>query len=542
MRTGYIITLAAGALVAAISGMSLWRATSLMQRELGVLIPQTDSLASGWESAKVPSNGRSVTFLLSDARAALDPFLIAFAPEPGFAEAAGGWAGRNLLGGAAAVETPTALARAYADSTQLIHWTHRGFSAADEKMMARELEKAILKAHDAGAVIDIVASGADAGLVLAALKRVQGLERGGVKVGANKVVFLGARAEKGASKPANVLALAYVWTTGAVGGAVQMQSFDGPRVVQMQVFDGPRAGEVLSLDDTWPGLGSDADSVDKALRLIRGLVDSPESFDALLSRQEALRRDEKAKDRSAEAKEAAAAAAREDVKAAAAADAARQARRFQKPAAGEIAKPAKTRPPEAPQNGPADGSGAGPIATRLRWPSGRLYDYSQTMNGTEIGWLFSAPGDIVENLPHERMNVSLKIPAGMTQDDCHGYLTLKAVAVRKLGPGDHDAALHALYEKENGIYRTEPLVRASVFEVHGRRAALYKRAVAPDSNSAAHFDETQLVVETGRHIIFFTMTIYSKAAVRAFCANTYAEIYQGISESIRPDDAGGPSP
>ena len=65
--------------------------------------------------------------------------------------------------------TPTPLAKAFADKSDAVVWTHEGFSINDERM-TREIAKAVIKAHDAGAELNVVAQGRSAAPVLKALK------------------------------------------------------------------------------------------------------------------------------------------------------------------------------------------------------------------------------------------------------------------------------------------------------------------------------------------------------------------------------------
>ncbi|MBI4677510.1 MAG: formylglycine-generating enzyme family protein [Elusimicrobia bacterium] len=295
----FLPTLLVGAMVAGISGLALWRAKTLAERTVGVMSLPVERLAADWDAQKVPQGRRVVTFLLSDARAAADPFMVAPEPRGGLVETAGGWVNRNLIGAPPVVQTPTELGRAF-DSTTLVRWTHDGYSAFSEDAMSRELEKAIVKAHDAGAEINIVAQGEDAAPALMALKRLEGVERGGVKVGANKVMLLGMNAPRlkripsvsayDFSRPGNVLELANIW----------VPREEMARTMRMQVFGEKRKGGEFALDQVWPGLAEGSDSIERSLRLLRQMVESPDSLERAISRQEQALLDAEATRKAAE--------------------------------------------------------------------------------------------------------------------------------------------------------------------------------------------------------------------------------------------------
>lgn len=278
-----------------------WRVQRLSSRDLAVLTGQMDSLASDWEAKKVPLSSRVVTILLSDASAAADPFLLAPEEDEGVLETAGSWINRNLIGASSRVLMPTELGRAFANSTALVVWTHQGYSAVSEEAISRELEKALLKAHDAGAEINIVAQGVDAAAVLTALKRLEGVKRGGVAVGANRVLLLGMDAPRlklipsiaayDFSKSGNVLELASVW--------VPRDAY--VRTVKMQAFNGKRGGEIITMEQVWPGIVEGNDAVERNLRLLRKCIEGSETLDQVISRQEAALREEQARKADAEA-------------------------------------------------------------------------------------------------------------------------------------------------------------------------------------------------------------------------------------------------
>ncbi|MBI2790067.1 MAG: hypothetical protein HYX59_15455 [Elusimicrobia bacterium] len=499
-----LFTLAVGGLVASISGLSLWRAKTLVERELGVLTPQVDAMASEWEARKVPLGSRVVTFLLSDARGAFDPFLLKREEPSG----AGDWIGANLIGGEPASRTETALVRAFADSTALVAWTHDGFAKVSREAMTRELANAVIKAHDAGAEINIVALGSDAGPVLEAMKRLRGQERGGQKVGASKIVILGGGTAR--ERPENVLELAQVWTTREVGSGILIR-----------VLGGKRDGETLNLEELWPGLGDGADNVAKSLRLVRAFLESPRSLDEQLGERQALRLAEREK--KASAAEASSRAAADEAARLAAEAAAR--------AAAAARKAARTSPVAPREEAPEKKKPAATWADIPQgWGTASLLDY-EFPKDQDTGWVFSAPEENLEDLSANRRGASLRIlKAPGVIDSCEQGLQISAFPAKDLGPGDRDAAIHALFEKYGGAVYQERRAGATIRRtVHGRPAVAFE-GVGPDGSGTSYF-----VVDTGRDLIYLARRYYkSGASISARCTDGYRDAFERISKSIRP--------
>lgn len=509
MNARYLFTLGVGAMVALVSGASLWRARTLMERELGVLTSQVDGLAAGWEEAGVPPGSRVATFVFSDTRALLAPFLPP-AGEEGFADAAGAWIGRNLIGGNSVVPADAPLVRAFGDSTRLVSWTHRGFTAFGEAAMAREFEKALLKAHDAGAEINVVAQGTDAAAVLMALERVQGMERGGARVGANKVILVGLKAERlkrAAGKPANVVELAYLWAAPNPDGAMRLR---------MRLFDGSGEGETVDLEEAWPGIGDGGGAFEKRLAFIREAVESPMSLTRLLAEKSARTSGERAAKAAALAAEAAETAAR----AAAAEDEARKARAR----AARETKPAEREEKEAPGRPQAE------IGLPQGWGTASLLDY-ELAEDQDTGWVFSAPAENLEDLAAHRRSASLRIlkSPGVIAF-CDQSLQISAFPAKELGPGDRDAAIQALFERFGGYLRPERRAgKPRLSMVHGHPAAAFETVGAPGEGTS------YFVVETGRDLIYLVRRYYrSGETIIPACASGYRDAYQAMAKSIRP--------
>ncbi len=524
-----LFSMGIGVFVAFISILGVWRSTALMRRDLGILTPQIDDMVSDWKSKNIPLGQRVVTILLSDAGAAFDPFFLAPEPEGGFVEESGRWIGNNLLGTNAALQAPTALTRTYADSTQLIHWTHHGFSSVSEAAMSRELEKAILKAHDAGAEINIVAQGTAAGPVLAALKRVQGLESGGHKVGANKVILVGmsaARMKRIPSigpdfrKPGNVLELVNIWTTREVGSHLQVQ-----------IFNEERSGETLDLESVWPGLSAGGDSVEKSVRLLREFTGRPEPVDRLIGLQEALLRD-------AQEKKAITAAAKEtQIRPAATADTPKSARAESRPAYGrKTALPVATAAVAAPEKPRALKPGAPAPAIENTWPSASLMDFSRNTNGIETGWQFSAPADKLKVLASQNTKVYLPMNAasGLSDSQCLQYIEFRVIPLNKLGPGKREAEIQALFENETRIDPHPPCEKARKMNVHGHPADLLSTRQDIGGGGAKRESRVYVAIEAGPNLIYFFVSITTSKEAAEACGNLNRALYEGIPNTIRP--------
>jgi len=462
--------------LAVISGMALIRVNHQLDLALGTLTDQ------------VPERGGVVTFVLSDARAAYDPFLL----FRGKADTAGDWIGGNLIGGPPAVQTQTALIRAFADSTQLVSWTHDGFRTITRKSMSRDLEKAILKARAAGAVINIVAQGPDAAVVIETLQR--------TNAAVNKVILLGVNTKR--LKLDNVAQLANVWTTREIGSTIQIQ-----------MIGGRHDGETADLEALWPGLSSGADSVDKSMRLIRLLIESPRTLDDLIEEKQALASEARFR-RQGEA------AAR--AKAAAEAEAARTASRAPAPA---VFAPAAPRPAEEPA--------AAVTTARGDWSLATVLDYDLPQQDT--GWLFEGPVEKVLDLAADRRSVALVVlKSPGVPHSCEQFLQLSAFPASKLGPGDHDAAIQSLFESSTNGAR-QHVISGGIkrLVVHGRPASRF--TTGGDEGASVEF----FVVETGRDVIYLTRRYYraNKAPIAA-CVNAYRDAFQRIADSLRPAKAG----
>jgi len=224
-----IVPIAAAAFLF-IGSLLFWRNQKSVEAP-GPLSAGIEKLAGEWESNRVPAGSRSVTFVLADASRGEEAFSLP--SEPGAldrvqAKLAAWFSGAHKI---KTLRKAPPLAQAFGDKADAVLWTHDG-SRIDEEDMARKISKALLKAHDAGAESNLVAQGRSSGPAFKALKDLEGTEREGVQVGANKVVFLGMNGERlqripcaqayEPRRPGNVVELAFVWTDDPAAGAVKM--------------------------------------------------------------------------------------------------------------------------------------------------------------------------------------------------------------------------------------------------------------------------------------------------------------------------------
>lgn len=263
-----------------ISLLTFWRAHGLEARELGVLTGGVDALTAGWQAKGVPEAERVVNIIISDAEPEMGPFVTP--ADPGLLDRAIAWFRRSIWGGKPQAQTPTAFARAVADETSAVVWTHEGFSTVSEEAMSREVMKAVVKAHDMGAEINIVTQGVSVGPVLAGLKRLEGVERGGVKVGVNKVLIVGidpprlkripSIASYDFTRLGNVIELANIWSPDGSGGA------------RLRVYGAKMKGEEYEVANLWPVLNAPGVGLERLLDIIKELVTRVEALEKAVGR------------------------------------------------------------------------------------------------------------------------------------------------------------------------------------------------------------------------------------------------------------------
>jgi hypothetical protein len=283
------LTLIAGVLVVGISGLALWRAMTLVERQLGVLTGPVDRIAAHWEADKVPFSKRIIRLIISDARSAADP--AALSPQPPWSEQIAGWVRSRTIGGRASVDS-SALVIPFLSDPDAVVWTHDGFSTVTPEQMVNEIKMAVLKANAAEAEVDIVAQGASAGAVVRALKDLDGQTLKGEKVGANKVFLVGMNEARlkltpwasgeDLARPGNVLELAEIYAVNKV-----------PRTTRLELFVPHQAAQAYAMERLWPEV---AEASPQAFGLwIQGLLTRTQSLAQLASSQEAAAQEAEAR-------------------------------------------------------------------------------------------------------------------------------------------------------------------------------------------------------------------------------------------------------
>ncbi|MBI5211354.1 MAG: SUMF1/EgtB/PvdO family nonheme iron enzyme [Elusimicrobia bacterium] len=257
------------------------RVQALAKRELGVMTGRVDSMAAEWKAKGVPVEGRVVDFVLADAGAGPMAFVVPQAP--GTAEAALAWAKRSLLGGPPAVEAPHPFAEAFADDPAAAVWVHDGFAAVSAEAMAAEVAKAVVKARDAGAAVNIVAQGASAVPVLKAVRGLEGAVRGGRPVGVGKLVVVGMSPAslqemdpvffREFAKPGNVAESAFLWLPR-----------DPLAMPVVRLFSRGFNGAPLAGQELWPPLASQGSAIQSRdlTLIVKGLVAKAGSLESVI--------------------------------------------------------------------------------------------------------------------------------------------------------------------------------------------------------------------------------------------------------------------
>jgi hypothetical protein len=263
----YLLAVGLAALVCCLSLAAFWRAhVRNLPIGPGALTERLEELASAWTAKNVPFDARAVTFVIGDAEALDDP--LALVDAPSLIERTTGWL-RRAIGGRFASAPDSRLAHGFDGDAAAIVWSHAAFPTAEDEDDLRELMAAIVKAHDAGAELNIVTQGRSASLVLKAIASLDGTVRGGQKVGVNKLVTIGinhrALAAFGPAfkigRPGNLLEWTSIWNTESMPRATEIEVLGAePDVARY-------TGEML--DSTW-GAG-----LQDAVPLIRSLIASP---------------------------------------------------------------------------------------------------------------------------------------------------------------------------------------------------------------------------------------------------------------------------
>jgi hypothetical protein len=287
----YLFTIGAGGFALLVIVVGMW--LSLVKETdaaPGVLTEQMDKLAASWDAKKLLPGSRVVDIIISDAESAADPLTLVEPPSL--------WGritarlSRAFGRKPAAAPAESQICQSFADDPGSIRWTHEGFSAVTEEQMTKEIMAAIVKAHDAGAEINIVTQGRAASPALKAIKSLEGQVRGGAPVGVNKGFCLGVNREQltkldppffaNFKKPKNFREWSNLW----MGG--------WPHRMPMEVFAAGRDGEIFDGEDVvrailGRGLGDPKKltvDVQELIRAVRMLISSVDEMSNRLDAME----------------------------------------------------------------------------------------------------------------------------------------------------------------------------------------------------------------------------------------------------------------
>jgi hypothetical protein len=209
--TKYLLALGSAGMCFCVVLLGFWRIRTLDYSEGPLeLSIKVDALVSAWAAQNIPMRQRAAVLVISDAD---DSDVLAVAEEPWWLDRLSVWLRRGYGPRPRAVNVDSKFVKAYSGDANTIAWTHEGRTTASQRQMVREIMRAIVKAHDAGAEIDVVTQGASVESVLIALKNLEGQARGGAQVGVNKLVSVGASqaALRGFERPANLFEWATLW-------------------------------------------------------------------------------------------------------------------------------------------------------------------------------------------------------------------------------------------------------------------------------------------------------------------------------------------
>ena len=154
-----------------------------------MLTAKLEKVVSDWAANRVPVNERVINLIIGDAGAEV----LSLVPQD-----------------------------------KAVTWTLDGYSKAQEKEVIEVLARSIVKAHDFGAVLNIVAQGEVGAAVLKSVKSLEGQMRGGAQVGVHGLAILGMDARRLKAydpgyfekvvRPLNVGEWANIYTTTPSGG------------------------------------------------------------------------------------------------------------------------------------------------------------------------------------------------------------------------------------------------------------------------------------------------------------------------------------
>ncbi len=168
------------------------------------------------------------------------------------------------------------------------------------------------------------------------------------------------------------------------------------------------------------------------------------------------------------------------------------------------------------------------------WPSAAVRSFDSSEAGTDIGWLVSAPPDILKRLT-DGVTVSDIAAPGFSHEQCWPYLELVTILASKVDPKNRDASIQTIHEKPR---RVKPQTLASDVvkqTVHGYPAAIFAMERRPGRFYKVATRSTYVVVEAGKHLIYLVYSVnYDKKENREACMSSYMTLFQEIGDSLRP--------
>jgi|GEM_PF-2543765 len=285
--------------------------------EPGILSAQVDKLVAGWTAQNTPASNRVVDLIISDAqeaeeekpedRAAAyssgDMEVLSTANKPSGLAKMGIWFRRTFFRRSMSAGEDTAFVESFSDNPNAITWTHKGEETASEEEMAKEFMRAILKADDAGAEINIITQGAAAVAALKAMKILKNVKRpDGHMPTVSKVVAVGMNRPtlqridspffRNYSKPDNLREIVYIWNPPAE-----------PKKTTIEIFSPRYNGKRFDGAELFPMMGGRGTNAEYIIRLVTVMAKKLYAMEEVIGRLEAKIQEKKQAERAeAEAK------------------------------------------------------------------------------------------------------------------------------------------------------------------------------------------------------------------------------------------------
>jgi hypothetical protein len=162
----------------------------------------------------------------------------------------------------------------------------------------------------------------------------------------------------------------------------------------------------------------------------------------------------------------------------------------------------------------------------------RSFDASEA--GESIGWLVSAPPDVLKRLT-DGVTVSDIAAPGFSRAQCWPYLELVTVLADKVDPKNRDASIQSIHEGPRRV--TPQTLSGEVVKqtIHGFPAAIFAKERRPGDRYKVATRSMYVVVEAGKHLIYLVYSVnYDKKENREACMNSHMALFQEIGESLRP--------